>query len=408
MKIKYFLLIGFLLIQTSFPQENEIVRILTYNLLNYPDNYNIRDQYYKKVIDEINPDIVVVQEITSQTGVNIFTSDVLGTSFAAGTFINGPDTDNAIFYKYSSFTFISNVAISTSLRNISQFTLYNNLTLDTLIIYSVHLKASDGSSNEQQRLNEVTTLRNATDALPYGQNYIVVGDFNIYYSGEPAYQKLIDQSSSGYFVDPLIAGNWHNNSVYSSYHTQSTCNLTSCPNGGSNGGLDDRFDMILISQAVSDTGGIEFISGSYTPFGNDGQHFNKSINEPPFNIITQEIANALFQSSDHLPVFADFDFGPVSEVNDINYTITTFNLYQNYPNPFNPTTKIRFELPHSSYTKLVVYDLLGREVKILFEGEAFAGMNEVDFDAENLAAGIYLYTLFTDDFIATKKLMLLK
>ena len=83
-------------------------------------------------------------------------------------------------------------------------------------------------------------------------------------------------------------------------------------------------------------------------------------------------------------------------------------MYQNYPNPFNPTTIIRFELSRSSYTKLVVYDLLGRQVKVLFEGEAFAGMNEVEFNAENFASGVYLYTLFTDDFVATKKLMLLK
>ena len=99
---------------------------------------------------------------------------------------------------------------------------------------------------------------------------------------------------------------------------------------------------------------------------------------------------------------------PVVDVKEEGTAPLSYSLYQNYPNPFNPTTIIRFELSRSSYTKLVVYDLLGRQVKVLFEGEAFAGMNEVEFNAENFASGVYLYTLFTDDFVATKKLMLLK
>ena len=423
MKIKYLFIILLLFTQVTFTQAGEVIRIVTYNLLNYPENYNIRDQYYKKVINEINPDIIVVQEITSQTGVNTFASDVLGTSFKAGTFINGPDTDNAIFYKDSLFTFISNVVIPTSLRNISQFTIYNKFTLDTLMLYSVHLKASDGSSNEQQRLNEVTALRSITDALPLGKNYVVLGDFNIYYSGEPAYQKLVEQSNSGYFVDPLIAGNWHNNSVYSSYHTQSTCNLASCPNDGSNGGLDDRFDMILVSQAVKDTGGIEFIDGSYMPFGNDGQHFNKGINEPPFNIITQEIANALFSSSDHLPVFADFQFGSVSEVNDLTPIVTQFRLSQNYPNPFNPSTKISFSIPTSAsggsqLVNLSVYDVLGKEVANIINEEKAPGNYEIEFsakggsasggDAYDLPSGIYFYRLTTQENSLTKKMIIIK
>jgi len=85
-----------------------------------------------------------------------------------------------------------------------------------------------------------------------------------------------------------------------------------------------------------------------------------------------------------------------------------FILYQNYPNPFNPSTKIRFELLQSTHIKLVLYDLLGREIKILFDGEALAGMNEVELDAGNLTSGIYFYTLISENFISTKKLTILK
>jgi len=282
-------------------QNREIVRIVTYNILNYSDES--RNPDFKKVLDEIEPDIVVVQEILTQYGVNVFRSGVLGDEFEAGTFINGYDTDNAIFYKDSLFTFISNIAISTALRDINEFTLVHNFSGDTLIIYSIHLKASSGGTNEQKRLAEVNVLRNVTDNLPAGTNFMVIGDFNIYYANEPAYQKLINQSTSGYFLDTQPAGNWHNNITYASIHTQSTC-LSGCPNGGSSGGLDDRFDMMLFSQAVSDTGGITYVNDSYVPFGNDGQHFNIAINDPPFNIITQQVADALYNASDHLPVYA--------------------------------------------------------------------------------------------------------
>jgi enterochelin esterase-like enzyme len=103
--------------------------------------------------------------------------------------------------------------------------------------------------------------------------------------------------------------------------------------------------------------------------------------------------------------FPDNSSGITAENNFIPDDII---LYQNYPNPFNPSTNIRFEVPHSTNIKLVLYDLLGREVRILFEGEALAGVNEIELNAENLAGGIYFYRLISEDFIATKKLMLLK
>ncbi len=108
------------------------------------------------------------------------------------------------------------------MRDISEYTFVHNFSGDTLIIYSVHLKASDSEPDRQKRLAEVTVLRNVTDNLPAGTNFMVIGDFNIYYANEPAYQKLIDQSTSGYFLDPQPAGNWHNNISYASIHTQST------------------------------------------------------------------------------------------------------------------------------------------------------------------------------------------
>ncbi len=85
-----------------------------------------------------------------------------------------------------------------------------------------------------------------------------------------------------------------------------------------------------------------------------------------------------------------------------------FRLYQNYPNPFNPSTRIKFNLPKSSIVKMTIYDITGKEVKTLINGELEAGIHLIDFDASNISSGIYFYKLTTSEFTETKKMVLLK
>lgn len=83
-------------------------------------------------------------------------------------------------------------------------------------------------------------------------------------------------------------------------------------------------------------------------------------------------------------------------------------LNQNYPNPFNPTTEIKYSIPDAGNISLVVFDVLGRQVKKLFEGYRTAGNYNVVFNADDLSSGIYFYQLKADSFIETKKMMLIK
>jgi len=85
-----------------------------------------------------------------------------------------------------------------------------------------------------------------------------------------------------------------------------------------------------------------------------------------------------------------------------------FALSQNYPNPFNPSTTIEFALPKESNVSLIVYDALGRVVKELANGSYTAGYYTYNFNASDLASGIYFYALRAGDFVSVKKLMLLK
>ncbi len=85
-----------------------------------------------------------------------------------------------------------------------------------------------------------------------------------------------------------------------------------------------------------------------------------------------------------------------------------FALEQNYPNPFNPTTMIRYELPLASAVSLKVYDVLGREVATLVNERQEAGAYSIPFNATALSSGIYFYRLQAGNFVATKKMMLVK
>ncbi len=86
----------------------------------------------------------------------------------------------------------------------------------------------------------------------------------------------------------------------------------------------------------------------------------------------------------------------------------TYSLSQNYPNPFNPTTVITYGLPKSGNVKMVVYDILGREVRTLVNEFKKAGAYNINFDASSLSSGVYFYKIVSGDFSETKKMLLVK
>lgn len=94
------------------------------------------------------------------------------------------------------------------------------------------------------------------------------------------------------------------------------------------------------------------------------------------------------------------------EINEVSPN--AFEISQNYPNPFNIKTKIEFKIPQNTFISIKVYDLLGNLVSSLIDEEKLAGIHEIEFDASNLASGIYYYQMRAGDFTETKKMILLK
>jgi photosystem II stability/assembly factor-like uncharacterized protein len=87
---------------------------------------------------------------------------------------------------------------------------------------------------------------------------------------------------------------------------------------------------------------------------------------------------------------------------------TEYRLYGNYPNPFNPTTTISYSLPQPAEATLTVFDLLGRQIRVLASGTQPAGTHEVTFDAAGLPSGVYFYRLEAGDYVETKRMVVVK
>jgi len=102
-----------------------------------------------------------------------------------------------------------------------------------------------------------------------------------------------------------------------------------------------------------------------------------------------------------------YDPNPVS-IDENNNIILKYSLYQNYPNPFNPVTEIEYSIKDEGNVELIIFDVLGRKVKTLVNQRQSNGNYKIPFDASVLSSGIYLYQLRVNDFIETKKMVLLR
>lgn len=183
-----------------------------------------------------------------------------------------------------------------------------------MYVYAAHLKASPGGSNEDARLAGVQAMRADADALPAGTHIVYSGDMNFYAAAESGYQWWIGQPGNGIAFD-MIPGEW-TGAANAIKHTQSPRDISG---GLTGGGMDDRFDLMLLTGAVVDNDGLSVIPGTTRALGNDGLHYDKAINNgnnfyfPGQLVRSNALADALFDASDHVPVIMDLQQPAVFE-----------------------------------------------------------------------------------------------
>ena len=103
-----------------------------------------------------------------------------------------------------------------------------------------------------------------------------------------------------------------------------------------------------------------------------------------------------------------YKYRSVTKIEEDLSLINSYSLSNNYPNPFNPTTTIIYSIPKKNIVVIKVYDILGREIRILVNEEKPAGSYKLNWNAENLPSGVYFYRITTGNFFETKKMVLLR
>ena len=137
---------------------------------------------------------------------------------------------------------------------------------------------------------------------------------------------------------------------------------------------------------------------------------NGTVTEPTFYTFIDDVSNltnynTIYYRLKQIDFDGSFEY---SNVVEIDVVPVEFSLNQNYPNPFNPSTKITYNVAQKSFVTLIVYDAIGSEVATLVNKEQAPGIYQIQFNAVNLTSGVYFYSLEADDFVAVKKMLLIK
>lgn len=427
--MKHFFTISVFLLLAMATRAGDTLTVMQYNLLYYGvntgfcnnDNNHIdaKNESLKLILGELKPDIFTVNEMSVLESNQQYLMDnvlnIEGVNYyqkAASSNQTGSNIVNMLYYDSRKLRLKTQHTAQNYIRDIDVYELYyfsNDLPQgDTSFIVCVvaHLKAGNTGDNRTKRNTMVENTMSFLEARYTEENVLFMGDLNVYTGTEPAYQTLTNYNNAAIrFIDPIDQlGAWNNNSAFAAIHTQST---HSSSNGcASSGGMDDRFDFILISDEVRfGTRSVRYIDGSYKAFGQDGLHFNGSINAPPANaVVSEEVVNALFNMSDHLPVVLQL------------YVDKTLDLYEYQRDPFlavllnNPVAEklsLSFYQPQQGMLTFSMYNMQGQVVK--FESQDFAtGKQQYSMNIDSIPAGFYLLQLTNEKGLSTVMKVMLR
>ena len=418
----------FILFNTFLLNGQDTLNVVHYNLLNYGNitsychngnnNINDKDAYLKTIINYLKPDIFTVNEISKSESIHQHLLDqVLNTNgvdyYEKANFIKVAESDlvNMLYYNKDKLALHSHVIAQSYIRDIDVYKLFylsDDLDKgDTAFIICVvsHLKSSTGTTNENKRKVMAENTMNYLNEYDDDNNYLMMGDFNLYSNTEDAYQQFLYYSNTSLrFNDPVDQyGEWHNNSYYSDYHTQST-HATS--NGcASYGGMDDRFDFILIADNIKNgTKTVQYINDTYWAVGQDGQHYNKSVNSLPTNTsVPADVLNALAYNSDHLPVLLKLFIDKTLDVQEFHPDLFD---HITMVNPANNYLDLRIGVKKQCELKLRIYNVFGN-LLINNELRLNKGENQISKSIQWFKPGLYIVQL-TDENSNTVILKLLK
>lgn len=398
----------------------DTLRVMHYNLLYYDkitsfctssnNNVDEKDENLKEIIGHFKPDIFTANEINgSPSSVQRILDNALNVNgieyYKKGNY-QGEYLVNMLYYNSEKMELKSQSYVLTSPRITDVYNLYlktdNLIKGDTIFLtcFVAHLKAGNSDEDASERSIAAQQIMTYIQNRNIKGNVLVMGDFNLYTNAEGAFQKFTTPTSSGFrFFDPVNAiGEWNNNSAYSMFHTQSTHKSGDC---FSTGGMDDRFDFILASLDILQSGNLRYVENSYWAYGQDGKRFNESLfsSSNPNTSLPANILNSLYNMSDHLPVTLKLAYNLQTSTNElhnpINKLYTNGLANNNIEIFYNGNTPIR--------ANLSIYNIIGVKVYET-EIELSSGV-KTSVPIEHLNSGIYLVSIKNHQFKVTSKVV---
>jgi endonuclease/exonuclease/phosphatase family metal-dependent hydrolase len=399
--MKKFILFIIILVLKAFlveAQTGDTVRLCVWNLQTYSEQESEeRNVSIRKILQEINPDIFVLQGIAHDSIQQLF-KEVIQKYDVNAEYSRAPQErmqksliESHIFFKNTKVRNIQSLTVEQDSHEDGIFRFIPANTTDTFNIYVTYFRPASPLSRDDQSQFITGNMRYKYE---YFYKTAVVGALYFEFPSEKGYKIITSGSLDGgiaHLADPYKNMWLPDSAAFAFLYTNSTrTNNTSGCDSTIGKGLRARHDYILNRRELLEN----YIPNSYTVFGNDGlDRRTSSITDPPNQKVSQEIAEALQCASSHLPVYADYVFGEATSLKETSPQ--TFHLSAT-PNPASAQSLITFTLLKESAVKLSVFDVSGQEVLKLFSGEGSFGENHFAWNTENLPQGTYFIRLEAD------------
>lgn len=396
------------LLVSLFGYSQETLNAMFYNVFKFPNSLPPNRQIIlRDILDDYKPDLFMICELATENGANLILNTSLQNQvdpYARAVFI--PDLSNTadplqtmVFYNQRKLTLVDQQTLLTVYRDINQYSFQLNVDSTepiNLEVFVAHLKSSTGPANRQMRFDMVEAVTQQLQNLTQPNTYVLfAGDFNFYNATEAGYQKILDPTNAIKLLDPINApGSWQDNTSFSYLHTQSTRLSSSGFGGGANagagGGLDDRFDFIMMSENFNTSSRFSYVNGSYNAYGNNANCLNKSVNDTTCTgVFSQTLRNNLYNMSDHLPVVMQFQIHEPLTTKSFKKERNLMWFESSNIVEDEVVVGINSDKRNQQNTNLYVYNTIGQ----LVETVEVNNQSSVLISTQKLASGIYFIRL---------------
>lgn len=418
----YFLSLSFMSNYQSAKAQSLIdtIKVMSYNVGNFGTaptsscplfNFGLKSTYLKNILQYEKPDVIALLKMNASksfckdTRVNYVLDSICVGCWNYGdyTIESGYPKVNMFYFNKHKLGFVKSIVIYNADKNISDITLHKlfykawdlEQTHDTVFVNFVVAHLKSGASNTIDRASEISGAMAWLNAhISNNENIVFMGDLNTTSSNESSFQLLINPTNANikFFDPPNQLGNWDSQpNNFANYLTQST--RTSDPGDcNATGGMDNRFDHILLNASLMNGAhSFKYLSGTFKVIGQDGNHVNKALIDPPTNSsIPSNIINALYYMSEHLPVALKLIVNDtnISGIQSLSKQEASFELY---PNPSNSEITIKAN-GENKIVGIKLLNILGEEMDA-----HMVNSNQTILKVNTYSKGIYFLQIINEN-----------